>query len=117
MGVVRLALASLARNAGLEEETVDDLKIAISEACTNAVEANEASDEPVQISWDADEARVQIEVEDRRPAVESSPSGVDTQGFSTRHTMSLALLETLADEFELSPRAGGGLSTRLVFQL
>jgi hypothetical protein len=31
--------------------------------------------------------------------------------------MSLALLETLADEFELSPRAGGGLSTRLVFQL
>ena len=41
VGVVRLALSSLARAAGLDEEKVDDIKIAVSEACANAVLNNE----------------------------------------------------------------------------
>jgi anti-sigma regulatory factor (Ser/Thr protein kinase) len=37
VGVVRLALSALGRSAGLDEDVVDDLKIAVSEACANAV--------------------------------------------------------------------------------
>ena len=41
VGVLRLALGSLARTVGMDEESIDDLRIAISEACTNAVIAQE----------------------------------------------------------------------------
>lgn len=118
VAVVRLALASLARKAGLGEEAVDDLKIAVSEACTNAVVANEeaAPGEPVAVTWSEERDRLIVEVADRGGDAGEGGDEVDTQGFSTRLTMSLALLESLVDEFELRPREGGGICTRLILR-
>jgi hypothetical protein len=42
VAVVRLALASLGRLVGLDEVTVEDLKIAVSEATTSAILVNRA---------------------------------------------------------------------------
>ena len=111
VGVVRLAISSLARSAGLDEEKVDDIKIAVSEACANAVLNNEesGSDDPVAITWDDDDGEVRITVADRGPTVDASEAdSVDTQGFSTRAVMSYALLKSLVDDCEFEPRDGGG---------
>ena len=119
VGVVRLALSSLARNAGLDEEKIDDLKIAVSEACANAVLNNEeaGSEEPVHIAWSEQDGSVSIEVGDRGAPVEPDAlSQVDTQGFSTRAVMSIALLKSLVDECDFEPREGGGTTTRLIIQ-
>ena len=116
VGVVRLAISSLARTAGLDEEKVDDIKIAVSEACANAVLNNEesGSDDPVAITWEEDADRVRIAVADRGPTVDASGSdAVDTQGFSTRAVMSYALLKSLVDGCEFEQRDGGGMTTRL----
>ena len=118
VGVVRLAVSALARSAGVDEETVDDLKIAVSEACANAVLSQEeaGSDAPVEVTWDQVDAAIHIEVSDRGKTVEmdGSPDAVDTQGFSTREVMSIALLRSLVDGCEFHPRDGGGMTTRLV---
>ena len=118
VGVVRLALSALARSAGVDEERVDDLKIAVSEACANAVLSQEetGSDAPVQVTWDQDDAAIQIAVSDRGRTVmtDGSPDDVDTQGFSTRAVMSIALLKSLVDGYEFHPRDGGGMTARLV---
>ena len=116
VGVVRLALSSLARAAGLDEEKVDDIKIAVSEACANAVISNEeaGSDDPVTVSWEENEDAVRIEVTDRGAMF--NPDGVeqaDSQGFSTRTVMSMALLKSLVDDCQFEPRTGGGTTTRL----
>jgi len=39
VGTVRLFVATLARHAGLQEELTDDLRLAVSEACAEAMEA------------------------------------------------------------------------------
>jgi anti-sigma regulatory factor (Ser/Thr protein kinase) len=112
-----LAISSLARTAGLDEEKVDDIKIAVSEACANAVLNNEEAgvDAPVSISWSEDGAAIRIEVADRGPTVVASAADeVDTQGFSTRAVMSFALLKSLVDGCEFEPREGGGMTTRLL---
>ena len=117
VGVVRLAISSLARGAGLDEEKVDDIKIAVSEACANAVLNNEeaGSDAPVAITWEEDAERVKIAVADRGPTVGATDTdAVDTQGFSTRAVMSYALLKSLVDGCEFEPRDGGGMTTRLL---
>jgi anti-sigma regulatory factor (Ser/Thr protein kinase) len=120
VGVVRLALSSLARSAGLDEERVDDLKIAVSEACANAVISNEeaGSEDPVAIHWSESDGRLTIEVGDRGQTVSPpGPDDVDTQGFSTRAVMSIALLRSLVDGYEHVARTGGGMTTRLLIKL
>ena len=120
VGVVRLAVSSLARTAGLDEERVDDLKIAVSEACANAVINNEevGSDEPVAITWNDDPQQLHVEVGDRGRALSlPGPEDVDTQGFSTRAVMSVALLRSLVDGCEFVARDGGGMTTRLTINL
>jgi anti-sigma regulatory factor (Ser/Thr protein kinase) len=115
VGVVRLAVASLARSAGLDEESVDDLKIAVSEACANAVIGLEKSDadDPITITFTDDGAALELEVADRAPTPDVEAAPEDSQGFDSRTTMSLALLQTLVDDCRISPRDGGGTITRL----
>jgi anti-sigma regulatory factor (Ser/Thr protein kinase) len=69
------------------------------------------------VTWTEETDRVLVKISDRGTSVGPSDEVVDTQGFSTRHTMSLALLESLADAFKLTPREGGGLCTSLAFDL
>lgn len=114
VGVARLALAALARKAGFDEEAIDDLRIAVSEACTNAVLANEqaGTDLPIAIAWREEDERVIVEIHDRGAAFDPTSLDLsDTQGM--RLSMSIALLESLVDECAFSPRDDGGMSTRL----
>jgi serine/threonine-protein kinase RsbW len=116
VGVVRLALAALARAAGLDEERVDDLKIAVSEACSRAVLATEAGGSAggVSISWSDDGARVVIEVSDRATTADDAPDTENSLSFSSRAVMSEALLRSLMDGYESTPRPDGGTTTRLL---
>jgi serine/threonine-protein kinase RsbW len=117
--VVRLAIASLARSAGLGEEAVDDLKIAVSEACANAVISHEASgtDDAVKVHWEQQAENLVIEVLDSAPAPEHEASPLDSAGFSSRKILSLALLDSLVDGFEYVVRPEGGMSARLTLSL
>lgn len=119
VAIVRLAVTSLGRAAGLDEEKLDDLKIAISESCANAVLSTQEAgvDAPVAISFTARPDRLEVVVADSG-AVHTSDgvSPADSQGFSTRAIMSMELLKSLVDEFEFSPREGGGMQTRLMLR-
>ncbi|HVF52149.1 MAG TPA: ATP-binding protein [Actinomycetota bacterium] len=108
VGVVRLALASLARSAGFDEEAVDDIKIAVSEACANAVLASEQalSDQPVSVSWSEDDGECTIEVVDSGAPLVSVTDGDDSA--NVRQEMSLDLMRSLVAGFDLSTTDDGG---------
>jgi len=118
VGVVRLALAALARSAGLGEEAVDDLRIAVGEACANAVIANEeaAPDSPVSINWSLEDEQIVIEVGDRGQGFDTENLGRD-EDFQARMNLSMALLESLVDSCEVAQRSDGGMCARLVMNL
>ena len=116
--LVRLALASLARSSGLSEEAVEDLKIAVGEACANAVltPSEAAGEGSVKIRWSDEQARIVIEFGEVVPGGRraEATNGVDSSGFSTRLVMSAALLETLVDDCELVHYQDGRMYARLV---
>jgi serine/threonine-protein kinase RsbW len=116
VGVVRLAVSSLGRTAGLSEEAVDDLKIAASEACANAVLGAEedGSTAPVVVGWSEEPDRIVVTVTDPSSAAADAADKPDSQGFNSRRVMSEALLQSLVDEVAVTDRAGGGSETRLV---
>ena len=106
VGVVRLALGSLARTSGMDEGSIDDLRIAISEACTNAVMAADegGSGEPIAVVWNMEEAALAVEISGI--GQDPADSDVDTQGFSTRAAMAEALLKSLVDGYEVADEGG-----------
>jgi anti-sigma regulatory factor (Ser/Thr protein kinase) len=114
VGVVRLAVASLARAAGLDEETVYDLKIAVSEACANAVLGSEeaGAEEPITITFSEDGGVLELDILDHAPLPPATDPR-DSQGFDSRAVMSLALLESLVDECSIHPGPDGGTHTHL----
>jgi anti-sigma regulatory factor (Ser/Thr protein kinase) len=119
VGVVRLAMAALARSAGMGEEAVDDLKIAVSEACTNAVVSNDdaGGDWPVTVSWSVADDRAVIDVSDRGALYDSRDEGGSLDSPAGRVAMSAALMESLVEAVELLPRADGGTTARLTIAL
>lgn len=118
VGVVRLALASLGRSAGLSEESVDDFKIAVGEACANAVIVNEetAPDVPVRIHWSQQGAQVVVEIEGAGPPLESAELA-EGDDQAARMGMSVALLESLVDSCEVTKGPDGAVTSRLAVNL
>jgi serine/threonine-protein kinase RsbW len=117
VAVIRLALASLARTAGIDEESIEHLKIAVSEACTNAVLAHDDMnvDHSFEVGWFEESQRVVVEVCDRASNYSlATPDEFDSQGISSRLSMSAALMASLVDECTFTHREGGGSCARLV---
>lgn len=114
VGVVRMALGSVARQAGLDEEKVEDLRMAVSEACANLVLAgdDEASTGSLKLSWfdEGDRFVVEIAAEGTGPA----PDPSESPGEEDRLGMSVALLRSLVDEYAIEPKADGSVTARLV---
>ena len=96
----------------MDEESIDDLRIAISEACTNAVIGHEEGG--VEDAGDRHMGRrrsrpIAVEIAGAGTTqVALDESDVDTQGFSTRVAMSEALLKSLVDGYEVVRGRGPG---------
>jgi serine/threonine-protein kinase RsbW len=100
--IVDATIGSLA--PGLSAARLDDLKIAVTEACANAIEAHEAiyADGPVVVRCTIDDDRVTVDVVDRGrgfdPAhVESLPAATDPRRLRHESGLGIPLMRTLAD--------------------
>jgi serine/threonine-protein kinase RsbW len=118
VGVVRLAISALGRSLELDEDDVQDLKIAVSEACANAVIAHEEahSDESVKVAWRDEDGRIEVTVESKgKPTVDPGTGPLtDSGSLASRDVLSLALLESLVDDCQVEELPGGGSVTRLI---
>jgi serine/threonine-protein kinase RsbW len=110
--VVDAAVGSLA--PGLSQARLDDLKIAVTEACSNAIEAHEHSwsDGPVVIRCCVDDAEVRVDVLDRGAGfdpdgVEALPAVTDPRRLRHESGLGIPLMRTLADEVTFTPFEGG----------
>ena len=112
----RLALSGLARVRPLAEDTLADLKLALTEACSNSVHHAYAGGEGhVQISFELRDDRLVVEVEDDGTGFEHAGTGreLDREEL-TEGGLGIAIIKAIADEFELSYRATGA-GSRLRF--
>jgi len=104
--VVQLVLAAAeALEPPVDEARLDDLRLAVTEACSNAVKVHrpEALADPVVVSCHIDESWVQVDVRDRGPgfdpeAVDPLPDPEDPARLEHEHGLGVPLIQTLADE-------------------
>lgn len=112
----RLALAGISRVRALSDETLADLKLALTEACSNSVRhAYEDGEGHVDISFELRDDRLIVEVADDGSGfdADAGPAGEDG-GELTEGGLGIAIIRSIADEVEI---VGGpnGKGSRLRF--
>ena len=116
LALTRLALAGVAANAGAPREVVADLKLAVTEACTNAIQHAYGDDDgtgTIVVRYTAEPGMLSIEVEDSGAGFEPAAPPDTTEQNGAGNGMGLMIIRVLADELEISS-TGAGTRLRLV---
>lgn len=115
LALTRLALAGVAANAGAPREVVSDLKLAVTEACTNVIQHayGGAGTGSIVVRFSGESGTIAIEVEDSGSGFEpgASPGGAGRNG--SGNGMGLMIIQVLTDELEIAS-TGAGTRLRLV---
>jgi serine/threonine-protein kinase RsbW len=109
----RLALTGLARTRALSAEIVADLKLALTEACSNSVRHayDEGREGVVEILYELSDDRIAIQVTDDGSGfdpeiLERAQEELDEGG------LGIAIIRALTDELEIGARPEGGSRLR-----
>lgn len=121
LALVRQVVAQVAlHHHDLPDERVADLKIAVSEACTNAVEAHGAAardDERVVVRCHDLEDSMVVEIEDRGSGFDPTrlpehPPATDPRRLEFERGLGLHLIRSLVDDVNIES-SGDGTSVRM----
>ena len=110
----RLALTAIAGVRPLSDETLHDLKLALTEACTNSVKhAYGEGVGCVDIVYELRRDRLAVEVGDAGTGFDPSDAAGDGEELE-EGGLGIAIIRALADEVEIAEREGGGSRLRFV---
>jgi serine/threonine-protein kinase RsbW len=112
----RLALTGLAALRPFSEELLADLKLALTEACSNSVRHAYGSegDGVVEIVYDIEPDRLVIEVSDEGEGFDPEQAGTPGEDLS-EGGLGIAIIRAIADEVEIGRRPQGK-GSRLRFE-
>ena len=122
VGVARTVVGAVVTSVdGIDDDRLEDLRIAVSEACTNAVEASPAagSSGRVVLRCMVDDARLEVRIEgvsgplagDEAPAAPGA--GGAEAGLRAEQGWGLQLIRALVDAVEFTSN-GSGSAVRLI---
>lgn len=112
VAVARLAVAAVASRLRFSVDEIEDIKLALAEACTNAIQSAGGQDAGViEIVCDAREDELRVTVRDARPGIHLEP--VPPSGLEAERTEELGvfLIRALMDsvDYTSDPRRGTDL--------
>ena len=113
--VVNLVLAAAeVLDPPVAPQRLDDLRLAVTEACSNAVKVHrpDALSEPVVVSCHIDEASVRVDVRDRGPGFDPDdlqplPDPEDPERLRYEHGLGVELMRSLTDDLSFHHEPDG----------
>lgn len=120
VSVARLTLSGIATRMNFSIEDIEDIKIAISEACTNIIQhAYTDSDQPgiISIVCSINEERLEITVKDTGKGFDvSSPISAKVDGKDTTQYglgLGLTFIKSMMDDYSIDSVIGKGTTLRM----
>ena len=112
----RLALTAIARVRPLSDETLSDLKLALTEACTNSVRHayEEGRTGVVEIVYQLEPDRLVVEIADDGAGFKPEEVELGGNGDLSEGGLGIAIIRAVADEVEIGERETGGSRLRFV---
>lgn len=117
VSLARLTIASVANNMGFSIGDVEDLKVAISEACTNALNHGKNPDTTYELTYIVNSEQLVFTVADKgvgfEPEEVKAPdlNGAQLGGFG------LFIIKSLMDRVEIISERGSGTSITMIKNL
>ena len=118
----RLVAAAVARRAGVDEAVLDEVRLAVGEACSRAVGLHRLHglDSPVRVALIEEEKKFSIEVGDSATAAAAAHGNANSGAASAapggpgddeeaESDMGLAVISGLVDDVEVTADGDGGL--------
>ncbi|MEO5679790.1 MAG: ATP-binding protein [Acidimicrobiales bacterium] len=122
VAVARLVVSTAAKSRrSLADDRVADLTLALSEACTNAIEAHDAKDESdrVTVRVDEDEDRLVVTVADQGSGFDlmelpTHPAVTDPERLNFERGLGIPIIRNLVDEVTFTSDDGGTTVTMVL---
>jgi len=112
VGVVRQALAGMADALAFDAAIVADMKMAVTEACTNVVvHAYDGEEGTLEVEMLADDTTLTIVVRDWGTGIQPRPVRREAPALG----LGLPLIAALSDSFELKGSTNAGAEVRMTF--
>jgi serine/threonine-protein kinase RsbW len=104
----RLVLTGIARIQAIEEETLGDLKLAVTEACSNAIRHayDDSETGRVEIRYELDDDSIVLEITDQGAGFDLRPDHADAIELG-EDGMGLAIIRAVVDELDIEAGPGG----------
>jgi serine/threonine-protein kinase RsbW len=115
VSLARLVVSTIARGLEFSEESIDDLKVVVSEMCTNAIIhcENRKGEERIQMSCMPRPGALTVEVRDSGQGFDPSCVGSFEDGLAAGKGFGIPLIKCLVDEFELQTDREKGTLVRI----
>ncbi|WP_350445919.1 ATP-binding protein [Anaeromonas frigoriresistens] len=118
VGIIRLTASAIASRIGFNIDDIDDIKVAIGEACTNAIRHGcEKTNDTYDIEFFAYEDRMDIQITDTGKGLASlnikQPKAEDLR----EGGLGLFIIKTLMDDVEVITSEGKGTIIRMTKKL
>jgi serine/threonine-protein kinase RsbW len=114
LSVVRLAISSIANCAAFDLESIEDIKVAVSEACMNVVRHGNANDVCYDVECTIEKDRFTVLVSD-------SCGGYNLEGYSDpcldepkENGLGIFIIKALMDEVDIYSKVGEGTKITMV---
>lgn len=115
VGTIRLAVSSLANCVGFDIEAVEDIKVAVSEACTNVVCHGKINrDECYEVACEIGEERIIISIIDRAGGYDMSQYQRPVMDDLKEGGLGIFIIKALMDEVDIFSEIGMGTSIKMV---
>jgi len=114
----RLALTGLERLRPFPDGVLGDMKLALTEACTNSVQhAYDGGEGIVEIVYELHPDRLGVEVTDSGEGFEPGDGALQDPEELAESGLGIAIIQALTDELEIGARNGSGSRLRFVKHL
>ena len=105
VSIARKTLEAFAWSIGLADQEIEDLELAVGEACTNAVKYGEPGDQTVRIIYRIGENSMEIQVRNRGKAFTPPASPKPIEQMQTGG-LGLFLIDQLMDKMSIDCESG-----------
>ena len=114
VGTVRMAISCLANNAGFDVEAIEDIKVAVSEACTNAICHGKDKNCSYEVSCELEKDKLIVSVADDAGGYDPSRYREPCLAVPKEGGLGLFIIRALMDEVDISTELGTGTKIKMV---
>ncbi|MCP4050801.1 MAG: hypothetical protein GY730_08865 [bacterium] len=116
VSVVRLTASGVASKMNFSLEAIEDIKISVSEACTNVVQYAYKGDISgrIEVNFTIHVDSLEIYVEDKGIGFDYKEAGKKANVSSMNMGLGITFIKTLMDDMEIKSEIGKGTTIRMV---